>query len=79
MSVAAGIPHGTRNTYEYYGCRCQDCRDAEAVYRKAARRAGGKSAIRYWPTARATYVCACGFTAEVSGSWTFERVEHTCY
>lgn len=32
-------PHGTYSGYNYWGCRCQECRDARTAYdRKRAKR-----------------------------------------
>jgi hypothetical protein len=33
-----GPIHGSYSTYTNHGCRCQDCRDAQARYRREARR-----------------------------------------
>lgn len=30
-----GAAHGTRNRYNNYGCRCEQCRDVEREYRRA--------------------------------------------
>jgi len=31
------IPHGTRNGYSHYGCRCDECSEANSEWRKAQR------------------------------------------
>lgn len=31
------IPHGTPSGYRFHGCRCQDCRQAQAVAMRAHR------------------------------------------
>lgn len=33
-------PHGLRDTYCRFGCRCEPCRDANAAYERARREAG---------------------------------------
>lgn len=33
-SILAGVPHGRRGSY-VRGCRCDDCRDAEALYNRS--------------------------------------------
>lgn len=33
-------PHGTRKGYLDYGCRCDDCRQAEHAYRQSLRQRG---------------------------------------
>lgn len=31
---ASHIPHGRANSYDWYGCRCEECRKAESRQRK---------------------------------------------
>ncbi len=31
------LTHGTNNTYNRYGCRCQPCREARRIYMAATR------------------------------------------
>lgn len=32
------VAHGTANAYNNHGCRCQDCRNANAAYHRAWRK-----------------------------------------
>jgi hypothetical protein len=37
VAVEDDIPHGTRNGYQYYQCKCDECRGAQSSYMKAQR------------------------------------------
>jgi 3D (Asp-Asp-Asp) domain-containing protein len=41
------IPHGTDSGYQYYGCKCQACRDAGGRARAARARATGVAPRAY--------------------------------
>lgn len=56
-------PHGTRSAYQHDGCRCDDCRRAEAVNQATTRAArAAKGVPPEMPHGLSTYVnwgCRC--------------------
>jgi hypothetical protein len=41
------VSHGTTNAYVNYGCRCQDCREAQSRYRSERRALNPEQHAKY--------------------------------